>query len=169
MKIVIEHTTNWSARLIQFWMGVDALLHFKKPRFTYNHAYVKINTAVWEAVGNGVVKTSQQSHLETHRPTQYKEYDVTLTTEEELIIREYLGQQEGRKYEYANFLWHVVKTLTGKWYGAKDDKKAYCYELVFNALNKLPQYSFNPYYNPRESEVIFDKTFAYKVIKVGSK
>jgi len=162
MKIVIEHTTNWSARLIQFWMGVDALLHFKKPRFTYNHAMVKFNTIVYEAVSNGVHPISWENHLKAHKPTQYKEYTVDLSTEEEVIIRNYLYSQQDVPYEFSNFFWHVIKTFTGKWYGSKNDKKEWCYELVTNSLNKIERLRVEDTYpNPREAELIFDEMFKY--------
>ena len=164
--IIIEHTSNFSARLIQFWMAVDALVHLKKPVFTYNHALIIVGNSVFEAVDNGVVQTGWEKHFNLHNPERWITYDTQLTEEESVIVLNYLYDQKGKPYELANFWWHIVKTFTGKWYGAKNDKKAYCYELVFNALNQLDRFDFDPYLNPREAKEAWDKVFNNKIVKL---
>ena len=161
--IVIEHTNNLSAKLIQFWMTVDALVRFKKPVSTYNHALIIVENSVFEAVDNGVVQTGWLKHFNLHKPEKWIVYDAKLTELESEIVLNYLYEQKGKPYELANFWWHIVKTLTGKWFGSKNDKKAYCYELVFNALNQLDRFNFDPYLNPREAKEVWDKMFEWRI------
>ena len=63
---------------------------------------------------------------------------------------DYLDSQREKKYEFVNFLWHVVYTLTGFWIGAKNDKKQYCIELVARAMNETGKYHIYPFLNPFE-------------------
>lgn len=153
MRIRLEHTVNFSARLIQVWMFVDALAHFKRPTFTYNHALIEKNNRVWEAIDEGVVSTSLSMHFERKKYSNKftdKVIELNLSVLEEAGALAYLESQVGKKYEYSNFLFHPIKTITDKWEGEKTDNRHYCYELVIRALNATGKYNLDPFLNPRE-------------------
>lgn len=152
MKVVVEHTHNFTARLIQFWMIIDALVHGKRPTFTYNHALIEHSGWVWEAIDKGVVRRSLEEHYtEKKYRNGYKsnEYKLKLNAVELSRTLTYLKGQEGKPYEYANFIFHVIKTFKG-WKGSKTDKKLYCYELVIRAINASGKYKLDPFLNPSE-------------------
>lgn len=153
MKIRLEHTANFSAKLIQFWMIVDALKNFKKPQFTYNHVLIEQNGIVYEAIDDGVVCNTLKEHF-AHKKYS-KKYDekiieLDLSQSETARALNYLNDQVGKLYEYSNFIFHPVKTITGKWKGEKTDNRHYCYELVIRALNATGKYNLDPFLNPRE-------------------
>jgi len=152
MKVIVEHTSNFSARLIQFWMWVDALVHLHRPRFTYNHALIEHNGMVWEAIDKGVKNRTISDHYadaKYRKPYVSHEIELPLTDVELQRAISYLQGQEGKPYEYANFVWHVVKTF-GHWQGDRTDRKLYCYELVIRAMNFTGKYQLSPFLNPRE-------------------
>lgn len=153
MYIVLEHTRNFSARLIQFWMIIDAAFHKKIIKKTYNHSFISEGTILWEAVDEGVVKTTfdrHYNHNKYKKPFNSKHIKLTLSPLERIKMVNYLKEQEGKEYEYSNFVFHPLKTIFNKWLGKKDDKKLYCYELVIRALNASGKYNLDPYMNPRE-------------------
>ena len=155
MIVIGEHTPNWSAKLIQFWMPVHALLRFRMPKFTYNHwlIYDEKTGWVWEATDEGVVKRTINEHYSERRFSQHYEIirmNLNLTGSERSAMIDYLDSQREKKYEFVNFLWHVVYTLTGFWIGAKNDKKQYCIELVARAMNETGKYHIYPFLNPFE-------------------
>lgn len=160
MIVRLEHTANFSARLIQFWMFIDALWHFKKPTFTYNHALIQDDSGVFEAIDKGVVYTGLSTHYSQKKyklKFRDKSIYLGLTEREEEKAIAYLISQVGKKYEYSNFLFHPIKTITGKWEGEKTDNRHYCYELVIRALNASGKYNLDPFMNPVEFEEQFNK------------
>lgn len=153
MRVRLEHTSNFTARLIQFWMIVDALIRFKRPTFTYNHALIEYMGNVYEAVDEGVVYRSLKDHFSEKKfgkPYKEKIIELDLSESEKARALTYLNSQVGKKYEYSNFLFHPVKTITGKWEGEKTDNRHYCYELVIRAMNATGNYNLDPFLNPRE-------------------
>ena len=153
MYIVIEHTHNFSARLIQFWMIIDGLLHKEIIRKTYNHALISDGMILWEAVDKGVIRTTFTEHYKNEKYKKRfssKHIKLSVSPLERIKIINYLREQEGKDYEFSNFIFHPLKTLVGKWIGSKTDRKQYCYELVIRALNASGKYKIDPYMNPRE-------------------
>jgi len=153
MRIRLEHTANFSARLIQLWMIADALIRFNLPSFIYNHILIENDGAVWEAIDEGVVYSTLAEHF-SHKKYRKKyeekiiELDFSETEKAQAIA--YLNQQVGKKYEFSNFLFHPIKTITGEWKGQKTDNRHYCYELVIRAMNATGKYKLDPFLNPRE-------------------
>lgn len=152
MIIIGEHTHNFTARLIQFWMFVHAVLHLKMPTVTYNHMaiYDDREGIVYEAVSKRVIGISLADHEKHHPDKMTKELKLNLTLRQEYRMREYLKKQVGKKYEYSNFLWHVIYTLTGVWFGSQTDKRLYCYELGIRAMNASGAYNLPKFLNPFE-------------------
>lgn len=153
MYVVIEKTKNFSARLIQFWMWVDALVHGVIPKVTYNHAFIIKDNTIWEAVDEGVIKINFDAHYakkKYERGVNTRHVRLYFSSEEQEKVLNYLRSKEGTKYEFSNFLFHPLKTITNKWLGQKNDKKLNCYELVIRAINASGKYEIDPYLNPRE-------------------
>lgn len=153
MYIIIEKTRNFTARLIQFWMYIDALWHCDIPKRTYNHALISHKNFLWEAVDSGVVKTTfdeHYSHKKYKRRFNTKHIFIPLNFRQQQKVLEYLASEEGKKYEFSNFWFHPLKTIFNKWLGQKGDRKFSCYELVIRAINASGKYNFDPYMNPRE-------------------
>ena len=153
MRIRLEHTANFSARLIQFWMIVDALIRLKRPKFIYNHVLIESNGFVWEAIDAGVVNSTLSehfSHKKYRKPYTDKVIELDFSEAEKALAIAYLNNQVGKKYEFSNFLFHPIMTLTGKWKGQKTDNRHYCYELVIRAMNATGKYNLDPFMNPRE-------------------
>jgi len=152
MKIICEHTGNLSARLIQIWMIADSLIHFKKPTFIYNHSLIEHNGWIYEAIDKGVVCWPFAEHYSQEKykkAFKVREIELPFNAEETAKVLTYINRQVGKKYEFANFLFHILKTF-GCWKGSKSDKKLYCYELVIRAINASGKYSIDPFLNPRE-------------------
>ena len=153
MRIRLEHTSNVSARLIQFWMIADALIRFKRPEFIYNHILIENEGNVYEAIDEGVVCCSLAKHFSNKKylkKYQEKIIELDFSEDEKARTIAYLNKQVGKKYEFSNFLFHPIKTITGKWKGQKTDNRHYCYELVIRAMNATGKYNINPFLNPRE-------------------
>lgn len=159
MYVVIEKTKNFSARLIQFWMWVDALVHGCVPKITYNHTFLIDGNTIWEAVEEGVVKTTFDAHFakdKYKRGVNTRHIRLYFSPEEKEKVLEYLKSKEGTEYEHSNFIFHPLKTITDKWLGQKTDKKLNCYELIIRAINASGKYNIDPFLNPREFyEVIY--------------
>lgn len=160
MYIVLEHTRNFSARLIHFWMLIDAVWHGDYSSKTFNHVLLKDGDTIWEAVDEGVVRTNFANHYlhkKYKKPFNSKHVKIELNPIERVKLLNYLKEVEGNKYEYSNFIFHPLRTLTNKWFGSKSDKKLYCYELVIRALNASGKFDLDPYMNPREFYKIISK------------
>jgi len=153
MRIRLEHTANLSARLIQVWMIADALKCLKRPSFIYNHILIENEGNVYEAIDEGVVCCSLAkhfSHKKYRKPYKDEIIDIEFSEAEKARAIAYLNRQVGKKYEFSNFLFHPIKTITGKWKGQKTDNRHYCYELVIRAMNATGKYNLDPFLNPRE-------------------
>lgn len=124
----------------------------KPSEIIYNHAlfYDEISQEIYEADYPRVVKVSvgDWKSKRKNRTAIVKTLDLSLTTREQDEIREYLKNQVGKRYEVFNFWWHILKVFTGKWWGPRNDKRLYCYELVIYALNRSYRFSEDPYLNP---------------------
>ena len=153
MKIILEHTNNVSAKLIQFWMVVDAFVHGEKPTFTYNHALIEHNGIVWEAISPKVKEWSITEHYNQRKFRKgYKtiEFVLDLTDDEIELAISYLRSQVGKSYEYSNFILHPIRTFLNKWVGNSTDKQQYCYELALRMLKAINKYNRDIFINPRE-------------------
>lgn len=152
LVVVFEHTKNFSAKLIQFWMIIDSLKKFKKPTFTYNHSYVMYDGYIYEAIDDGVKRRTLAEHLsdKKYKKKFYtKTFVVPITSENHKELFDYLENQKEKKYEFLNFLYHPLKTILGVWVGSQSDKKLYCHELSIRALNIIDT-DIDPFLNPTE-------------------
>lgn len=152
VKIRIERTYNFSAIIIHIGMWLYAILRFKKPIKTYNHALIIYEDNCWESIAKGVVKHSVLEHLKRfeNRKYEYLEKEIFLTKYQLDQMVVYLNYQVSKKYEFSNFLFHFIKILKNKWIGSKSDKKFNCYELVIRALNRTRKFKLDPFLNPYE-------------------
>jgi hypothetical protein len=160
MQIRLIHSKNFSARGIQIFMKLFCILRgIKPPKIIYNHAliYDEKTDELYEADFPHVVKMSFSKWKEKkkNKTALIEMVNIEFTQDEEIEIKKYLEAQVGKHYEISNFWWHIAKVFTGKWYGRKDDKRHYCYELVLYALNTLKKNNFDAYLNPYE----FSKNF----------
>ena len=134
-------------------MLVDAVFHGEFSQKTYNHTFICDDKTIWEAVSAGVIRTNfneHYSHKKYQKPFSSRHIKLNLTPIERIRVINYLKEQEGKEYEFSNFIFHPLRTLFDKWLGKKNDKKLYCYELVIRAINASGKYDFDPYMNPRE-------------------
>jgi len=139
MRIRLEHTANFSARLIQLWMIADALIRFKRPEFIYNHILIENNGFVWEAIDEGVVDSTLSehfSHKKYLKKYQEKIIELDFPEVEKALAIAYLNQQVGKKYEFSNFLFHPIKTINGHWEGQKTDYRPQCHALYIQAIRR---------------------------------
>ena len=154
MKIIGEHTHNFSALMIQLGMHIDHLINGNPINGrVYNHILIEHDGYVYEAIGHGVVKWTLAEHNAQRKVKNHCkriEFNLDLTKIELHKALSYLENQKGKKYEYANFYWHLKKIFTNKWKGDKTDKKLYCTELVIRAMNFTGKYNIDPYLNPIE-------------------
>jgi len=155
MQVKLIHTKNFSAKGIHFFMKLHCKLRkLNVPSVIYNHAlfYDEKLGEVYEASYPHVVKISidEWNNIEKNKTAIIKTLDLNFTCSETNSIKKYLEKQVGKPYEIINFWWHILKVFTGKWYGAKHDKRHYCYELILHALNTLHKYNEDAYLNPYE-------------------
>lgn len=113
------------------WDNGTRLLTGKKlvPLFAQdNHGSVILDKAEYEAMSHGVEK--KWYSLKGHHHAN--EWDIPTTKEKE--VKKYLEDQIDKDYEYDNFIWHLLKVPFNKWFGAYNDKRHSCVELVARAL-----------------------------------
>lgn len=124
------------------------------PSVIYNHAliYDESENFVYEADYPRVVKMplEEWKKKKKNQTAKIKTVDITFSFVENKDMKAYLERQVGKKYELINFLWHIVKVFTGKWYGKRNDDRHYCYELGIYAINRSWRYAEDPYMNPIE-------------------
>jgi hypothetical protein len=124
------------------------------PDIIYNHAliYDEEESVVYEADYPRVVKLNLDvwKNIKKNRTAKIKTVDINFSFVENREIKNYLEAQVGKKYELINFLWHIVKVFTGKWYGKRNDKQHYCYELAIYSMNRSWKFCEDPYMNPIE-------------------
>lgn len=160
--IICEHTHRKSGRIIQGWMFVDSLVRLQLPHVTYNHALVYIDGQVWEAVAEGVVNTSYDEHMsrfQFKKPYMQDWIQVSVDLGMKKKITEFMNKQVGKKYEFNNFFFHPLKTITGFWLGQKGNKKYYCIELCIDAVNFALKNKLNRYLNPTEFHNVMEYIF----------
>jgi len=154
MKIIAEHTHNLSALIIQLGMNIDHVINGTPINGkVYNHWLIEHDGYVYEAIGHGVKKWTMAEHNAQKKVKNHCErieYELNLTNEELKLALNYLEKQKDKKYEYANFYWHLRKIFTDKWEGDTTDKKLYCIELVILAMNVTGKFNIDPYLNPIE-------------------
>jgi hypothetical protein len=138
-------------------MVIDALVHLKKPTFTYNHSLIEHDGYVWEAIAGGVRQWTVQEHYaqdKYRKPYQTKEIELDLNGIELNKAIGYLNKQVGKKYEFANFLFHILNTFV-EWRGSVTDRKLYCYELIIRTMNFTKKWNLDIFLNPREFNELF--------------
>ena len=148
--IRLIRTHNFSARLIHVGMWLWAVLRFKKPVRTYNHCEIGYSEHTSGAIAGGVKTRLWKDYVKEHerRYFDFVQYRIVLKPHEWDRGRYYLAKAEGTKYEYSNFLWHLVKIVTGAWKGDRSAKKLFCYEHCIRFLNATGRYHIDPYLNP---------------------
>lgn len=139
LKIIGERTSNFSARLIHTGMWIWQAVRFRKPEKVYNHWILQKEGFNYEATAHGVEKTVRPFHEDM------VEYTIHVSPKS----IQYLESQVGKKYEFANFLFHTFMIILPHWLGNKTDKKHSCVELVTRILQQSG-YSINTWSNPVE-------------------
>lgn len=129
----------------------------KVPEVIYNHALVFDGLLVFEAdfpvVDMMGLKSWQKK--KKNKTAIIKKIPMNLSPDQNKAMYQYLWDQEGKKYELVNFWWHLLKIVTGRWYGKQNDNQHYCYELVLWAYNLATGSNYDVYMNPIE----FAETF----------
>lgn len=159
MQIYLIHTENFTARGIHFFMKLYCKIkNMSIPDIIYNHAamYDEVTDYIYEADFPRVVRISHEdwSKKKKNKTAIIKVIHLTTNTSDRRILLEYLNAQVGKKYEVVNFLWHIIRIFTGKWYGSLTDNQHYCYELVIRAVNYLRGKKIYEFLNPIEASLI---------------
>ena len=146
-------------------MWLYAVLRFKKPEKCYNHFEVGFGEMTSGAIKEGIQVRKWDDYVKEHKGKffKYVEYELNLNEEEKKKGLEYLKETEGTPYEFANFIWHFLKIITGKWEGNETDRKLFCYEHGIRFLNATGKYDLNPYLNPYQFKKWADKNLKKQV------
>ncbi|MFP4018898.1 MAG: hypothetical protein ACLFUH_06580 [Bacteroidales bacterium] len=159
VAIKIIRTKNPVALAIHAAMWLWAILRGLPTTKCYNHAEVHVFDMVSGAIGGGVETRLWKEYKAEFEGCYFRfiNYPLRLTDDQLQNGIKYLKKVEGRKYEFENFLWHIIKIITGKWKGDRNAKQLYCYEHVIRFLNATGKYNISPYLNPYEFKVWADK------------
>ena len=131
--LVLIHSTNFTARLIQLGMFLWCILRFKKPKYTYNHCEIVYGNNVYDFLSSGAIDEGikTRSWLSVRKSYnndfRFQVYELAKPSDLENAVK-YLAETENIPYEYSNFFYHAVKIFTGKWLGSTNKNKLYCYE-----------------------------------------
>lgn len=155
MEIWKVNTKNLSAMVIHLGMKIYCILRgIKIPNIIYNHAliYDNKNDIIYEADFPRVIKMKKNLwyDIKKNKKAIIQKNEIKISEDQELILRNYLEDQIGKRYEIKNFWWHLLKIFTNKWSGSKTDDKHYCIELVLHCINKISEQKYDPYLNPIE-------------------
>lgn len=159
--IILVHSHNWTAKLIQFGMNVERWLGFNFNPFwdkIYNHAAICVKDGIIsEALSDGITvnfmgnayKKGDNKDIIIFRPNWTKEELSTLYIE--------AIKYKGVKYQFINFLQYIPKILFGIWLG-KTHKEAedrlYCTEYVGLIINKISKDKyFNNYWRTSPNDI----------------
>ena len=124
-----------------------------------NHWSIIIDYTEWEAIANGVIR---HNYSITHH--QYvKEWKILVDNKANII--EYLRSQEGHKYEFLNFVFHILKVMGFRWLGSWNDRHHSCIELVNRALQLAGVEGIDKFMNPYETQILLEKRFGGHVVK----
>lgn len=111
---------------------LDYLIKFAS-RGAYSHCSIVFDDAVYEARPFvGVRKASNLASVED-KERVIDIYEVETTNAQELVIREFLDRQIGKKYDYWMAVGFVLYTSRES---RKSSGKWFCSELLFCALEK---------------------------------
>jgi len=145
---------------IQTHQFFHAIARFLPLRWICNHFSIIIGGWEYEAVAKGVVKrryTTREHHY-------VKEWNIPLTPIQEHLIIDYLDKQVGKKYEVANFWFHILRIWFGKWFGSTTHKQYSCIELVNNCL-VLAGIQVSTWDSPYETQVRLERLYGGQVIQ----
>lgn len=159
MKATISliRTKNASAKLIHFGMWVYEKLNKIKHQKCFNHSEVRYDDRTSGAIKDGIVDRDWDSYIKSLKQVEYTDVNIYLTDEQYDKGMAYLKDVEGTKYEYAMFVWHGFKVLTGKWLGKRNRDKLFCYEHAIRFINATGKYKLDPYMNPVQFRLWVDK------------
>ena len=163
MRIQGSKSNAFLPLAIQLHQYFHALARFQPLRWICNHFSVIIGDWEYEAIGKGVVKRPYS--LQEHHYA--KEWKIPLSPEKESEVQRYLDSLVGKKYEYLNFLWHIIRIWFGRWIGGKNDTFS-CIELVNNALIAagLPVSSYD---SPYETQTLLERLYGGQEVKPFAK
>jgi len=148
---------------IQLHQVFFAIARFLPIRWVSNHWSVVLGDWEYEAIGRGVVKRPYS--LKDHH--YVTEWEIKLSPQKEVAIRAYLDSLVGKKYEYLNFLYHIIRIWFGKWIGGKNDTFS-CIELVNSVLLRVGV-NVSSYDSPYETEVRLNRLYGGVRVKEISK
>lgn len=120
---------HFLARGIQFFTGfLHPLLRLKKIKKTDNHFSVSTDDgAEYEAVWPVVERHA-------HYPVKHKSYREWYVPGNPKQVLEFMV---GKGYQWNNFIFHIIKILTGVWLGPVNARQLYCVEVATRALRAL--------------------------------
>lgn len=148
--IILYHGRSWLSRQILKWMNIYRKRKGLRERPLYNH--VSVVVSIWgelytvEAVARGVVMQPVEKSVAKVKFVKPKTWVNPLDRGE---VRRFskLGVQLATaniEYDVFNFLWQMLKILTGRWFGptgAKARKRLYCSELAAVMMDSI-RFSF---------------------------
>lgn len=151
--IILVHSHNWTAKLIQFGMNVERWLHFDFSPFwakIYNHAAICISDEVIaEALSEGITIDLFDYAYKKGCNKEILVFRPNWTKEELSKVYTVATQYKGVRYQFVNFLQYIPKILFGIWLGkthksAKD--QLYCTEYNAIVMNEITNGKLFPQY-----------------------
>lgn len=120
---------------------------YLKYQKTYNHWSVIIKGWEYEAVWPRVIKSRYKRNHHEIAEWNFKDPPKEKIAWLESIV--------GRPYGWGDLGFHILKVITGKWYGTNNDNKETCIEIV----NKVLGYPAGQ--NPFETQLLLGKPDYY--------
>lgn len=157
--ITLVRSHNFSAKLIHIGMFLWCILRLKKPVKTFNHIEIRCGEYTSGAVPEGVKTRKWEPYISRIKNVEWIDYELNITDSELKHGQMFLKMSEGIPYEFENFIWHLIKIITGVWVGSKSNNHTYCYEHVIRFLNYTFDLKLDPFLNPYEFKVWIDKHY----------
>ena len=161
-SVSIIRSYNLTAKMIHLGMFLWCIFRFKKPKKSYNHCEIRFGNLTSGAIASGV-KTRKWDNYYNESKKQVIDYELKLTNEEMFRSYLFLKSTENIPYEFENFLWHLIKIITGFWIGSKTNNHTYCYEHGIRWINNTFNVELDVFMNPWQFKEWADKNYDYKI------
>lgn len=151
--IILVHSHNWTAKLIQFGMNVERWLHLDfSPAWgkIFNHAAICIaDGVIAEALSTGITVDLFEQAYKKGCNKEILIFRPNWTKQQLTKLHYAATKYEGVKYQFVNFVQFIPKILVGLWFGdthkkAKDS--IYCTEYIGIIANEITNGELFPEY-----------------------
>jgi len=137
LYLVYVRSSNFVARMIQFFMRLYALKFNRIWRKPVNHADIVYKGVVWGTTAHGFLPRSKREAWDKATELWVYKPEITANAEEVLAV---LHRYQYRPYDFMNFWDFIVKLFTGEWRGKRGfaaEARLFCIEAVHMVLDDL--------------------------------